>query len=182
MTGRLKDLTMNRDGTQNITVTINADFRNEYDDLSKGEIRIEIKKNSGRRSLDASARAWCIIDKIAECTGVSKNQVYRNAIREIGGVSDVVCVKNEAVQKLCEGWAEHGIGWQYDTEPSKLEGCTNVTLYYGSSVYDVQQMRALIDSLTQEAEAIGISTMSPDEQEKLLERWGKKIEKKKKKE
>lgn len=181
MNGTLKDLTINRDGTQNITVTVSADFREEYDELYGKDIKIEIKKLSGARTLDASARAWALIDQIAEKTGLKKHEVYRNAIKDIGGVSDIVCVRNEAVQSLCSGWSEHGIGWQTETEPSKLKGCTNVTLYYGSSVYDTKQMSALIDSLVQDANALGITTMTPEEQEKLILQWGKKIEKKQKK-
>lgn len=177
MIGKLKDLTMNRDGTQNITLTVRSDFREEFDELADKEVKIEIKKYSASRSLDASARAWVLIDQIAEKTGLKKHEVYRNAIRDIGGVSDTVCVKNEAVSMLCNGWKDHGIGWQVETNPSKLPGCTNVTLYYGSSVYDVKQMGALIDSLVQDCNSLGIPTMSQEEQDRLLAQWGKKIEK-----
>jgi DNA mismatch repair protein MutL len=56
MIGKLKDLTMNRDGTQNITLTVNADFREEFDELANGEIKVEIKKYNPARSLDANAK------------------------------------------------------------------------------------------------------------------------------
>lgn len=181
MIGKLKDLTTNRDGTQNITVTIQSDFREAFDELSAGEVKVEIKKYNPLRSLDASAKAWVLIDQIAAKTGEKKHDVYRAAIREIGGVSDTVCVKNEAVSRLCHGWEDNGIGWMYEVFPSKLEGCQNVTLYYGSSVYDKAQMNALLDSLVQEAENLGIPTISPKEQERLIELWGKKIERKQEK-
>ena len=44
MLGRLKDLTINRDGTQNITITIQSDFREMFDELADKDINIEIKK------------------------------------------------------------------------------------------------------------------------------------------
>lgn len=178
MIGKLKDLTMNRDGTQNITLTVNADFREEFDELANGEIKVEIKKYNPARSLDANAKAWVLIDAIAAKTGLRKHEVYQEAIRDIGGASDIVCVKNEAVGKLTRGWTEHGIGWQYNVMPSKIPGCSNVTLYYGSSIFDSKQMSALIDALIQEAEAQGIPTMSEEEKDKLLRQWGKKIAKK----
>lgn len=178
MIGKLKNLTTNNDGTQNITVTVQADFRDEFDALSHGDVKIEIKKYNPARSLDANARAWSLIDAIAAKTGIRKHEVYQTAIRDIGGVSDIVCVKNEAVQTLCKGWTEHGLGWQTKIMPSKLPGCSNVTLYYGSSVFDSKQMSALIDSLVQEAEAQGIPTMNETEKEKLLLQWSKKVEKK----
>ena len=177
MTGKLKDLTLNRDGTQNITVTVNADFRQEFDELYDKEVTVEIKKFSKRRSLDANAYAWVLIDKIAEKMNLKKSEVYRNAIRDIGGVSAIICVRDEAVQSLCNGWAEHGIGWQYETVKSKLPGCTNITLYYGSSVYNASQMSALIDSLIQDAEALGITTITESEKEKLLGKWEVKKQK-----
>ena len=178
MIGKLKDLTTNRDGTQNITLVVHADFREEYDQLYGKDLDIKISKHSAARSLDANARAWVLIDQIAEKTGEKKYTVYQNAIREIGGVSDVVCVKNEAVDTLCNKWEGKGSGWQTERCPSKLPGCTNVTLYYGSSTYNTKQMSDLIDSLIQDAQALGIPTLSPAEKDRLIAQWGRKAEKK----
>ena len=179
MIGKLKDLTINRDGTQNITITVQADFREEFDELANKEVTIEIKKFNRKRSLDINAYLWTIIDKISEKTGIKKSEVYKNAIREIGGVSTIICVKDEAVDSLCKNWSERGIGWLTEKTKSKIPGCTNVTLWYGSSVYDTKQMNALTDSLVQDAEMLGIPTMTPAETEKLLIQWNKKTEKKK---
>jgi len=178
MIGKLRDLTMNRDGTQNITLTVHADFRDTFDELADKDVKIEIKKYSAARSLDANARAWALIDQIAEKTGVKKYEVYRNAIRDIGGVSEIICVKDVAADTLCRNWRDRGEGWMAETSPSKLPGCTNVTLWYGSSVYNKKQMSDLISSLVQDAEAVGLPTMSPTECERLLQQWDKKIERK----
>jgi hypothetical protein len=51
--------------------------------------------------------------------------------------------------------------------PSKINGCTNVILYYGSSTYNTAQMSLLIDHLVQDAKALGIETMTPQELEAL---------------
>lgn len=179
MVGKLSGFTLNRDGTQNITVTVNADFATEYDELKDKEVNVEIKKYSKRRSLDANAYCWVLIDKIAEKTGEKKTDVYRQAIKEIGGVSTIIVVKDEAADSLCSGWAAHGTGWMTEkTKNRKFPNCTNVTLWYGSSVYDSKQMAALIDSLIQEAEAQGISTITEKEKEQLLGKWTVKQEKK----
>ena len=178
MTGKLKDLTINRDGTQNITITVNTDFREMFDELFDSEIKIDIKKYNPRRGLDANARCWVLIDQIAERTGVKKYEVYKNAIKEIGGVSDIVCVKEIAADTLCRNWQEKGEGWMAEKSPSKLPGCVNVTLWYGSSVWDKKQMSDLIDSLVQDAESLGLPTITPEEQERLIMQWGKKVDKK----
>lgn len=178
MIGKLSGFTLNRDGTQNITVTVNADFATEYDELKDKDINVEIKKYSKRRSLDANAYCWMLIDKIAEKTKEKKTEIYRHAIKEIGGVSTIICVKDIAADSLCRGWSEHGTGWMTEKTKSKIPGCTNVTLWYGSSVYDSRQMAALIDSLIQEAEGQGIVTITEKEKEQLLGKWTVKQEKK----
>ena len=172
--GQLNGLTMNMDGSQNFTITTKSDVREMYDELYGKELVVDIKKYSKKRSLDANAYCWVIIDEIASKRHIDKSEVYRNAIREIGGVSDVVCVASEAVEHLCKGWEAHGEGWQTEAVKSVIDGFMNVTLYYGSSVYDSGQMSALIDSLKQDAEALGIPTMTENESNRLLELWGKK--------
>ena len=181
MIGKLSGFTYNRDGSQNITVTVTDNFAQEYEELKNNDVSVEIKKFFKKRSLDASAYAWTIIDKIAEKTGERKKDVYRHAIREIGGVSTIICVRDIAADSLCRGWEEHGTGWMTEKTKSKIPGCTNVTLWYGSSVYDTKQMSALIDSLIQDAEALGIPTITEREKEQLIGRWTVKEEKKKEK-
>lgn len=168
MKGRLKDLTFGARGEQYITITVTRDFREDFDTLKNGDVNVEIKKWREPRSRDANAYAWVLIDKIAAVLSIDKAEVYREAIREIGGVSDTVCVQDVAVQKLCEGWEHNGIGWQTETFPSKIEGCTNVVLYYGSSTYDTKQMSLLIDHLVTEAKALGVETMPLDKLAVLL--------------
>lgn len=177
MTGTLKDMTIGLDGKQNITVSIlDTDFREEYESLKDKKVTVEIKEFKPHRSLDANAYAWMLIGKIAYAMHISKAEVYRRAIREIGGVSEIVCVVDRAVQRLVTAWEHNGLGWQAETMPSKIDGCTNVVLYYGSSVYDTKQMSALIDQLIQEAEQLGIQTITPDELARLMEQYQPKKE------
>lgn len=83
-----------------------------------GEYQIIKKKK--RRSLDANGYAWVLIDKIAATLCMTKVEIYRNAIRSIGGVTETVCTKNSSVEKLCQGWERNGLGWQTETMPSKF--------------------------------------------------------------
>lgn len=136
------------------------------------KLSIKIGQYRKKRSLDCNAYAWVLMSKIAEKTNVSKEEVYRAAIKEIGGNSDTVCIQNKAVESLCDGWTRNGIGWQTDTFPSKIEGCTNVILYYGSSTYDVAQMSRLINIIIQDCEALEIETKSQAEIDSLLNSWG----------
>lgn len=171
MRGRLRDLTLNRDRTQNITLTVDADFRQKFDELKDRDLDIEIKLHREKRSKDANSYMWVLVDKIAEALKEDKETVYREAIRHIGGVSEPICVRDRAVQPIRESWEQKGIGWITDTMPSKLEGCTTVILYYGSSTYDTKQMSALIDHLIQDAKALGIETDTPERLAQLEQEW-----------
>lgn len=128
---------------------------------------VEIKEYRPKRSLDSNGYLWVLCDKIAERIGISKAEVYRKAIKEIGGNSDTVCVMEKAADALCNGWEHNGLGWVTERFPSKIDGCVNVTLYYGSSTYDSATMSRLIDSLIEDAKELGIETMTPQELARL---------------
>lgn len=149
------------------------DFKLLVDEMNGCEkLSIEIKPFRARRSLDANAYAWVLMDRLAEKLNESKEAIYREYIKNIGGNSEIVCVKDSALDRLCEGWHRMGIGWQTETFPSKLEGCTNVILYYGSSTYDSAQMTRLLDLIIQDCKLQGIPTETPDEIARLKSLWG----------
>lgn len=171
MNGHLSDVARRMSGEWVVSFTLTTDPRKELEGLEDAELDITAKKHRKKRSLDANAYAWVLIGKIAEAMRIDRTEVYRNAIREIGGNHEIVCVRNKALESLCNGWQSLGLGWQTDTMPSKLKDCTTVVLYYGSSTYDTKQMSLLIDHLVQDAKGLGIETMSPKELEVLLEQY-----------
>lgn len=132
---------------------------------------VEIKEKKEKRSREANAYCFTLIDKLAAKLNMPKNEIYRNAIKEIGGVSEIVCVKNEAVEKLRCVWNKKGLGWQTDVMPSKINGCTNVILYYGSSVYNTEQMSRLINIIVDECKEQGIEVMSERELSLIKSEW-----------
>lgn len=122
------------------------------------EYDLTIKEHRKKRSLDANAYFWLFLDQLAVKLNIDKFRIYRELIRDIGGVSDTVCVQNKAVKSLIDGWSHNGIGWFAETYESKIPGCTNVILYYGSSTYDTEQMSRLIDRLIWECQQVDIDT------------------------
>lgn len=128
---------------------------------------ITVKKHRERRSLDANALCWVLIDKIAEKIGSSPADVYREIIRDIPGVSDWACVREAGVDALRAGWSKNGIGWQTEVEPSKIPGCVNVRLIYGSSTYDSRQFSILVDRVIEACKEQGIDTTNPEEIKRL---------------
>lgn len=155
-----------------VTFQLNEEAREMVDDLKGADkLTIKVGKFSKKRSMDANAYCWVLLSKLAEKLKIPKTEIYRNAIKEIGGNSDTVCIQNHAVESLCDGWSRNGIGWITDTFPSKIEGCTNVVLYYGSSTYDTAQMSRLINNIVEECQIQGIETRSQEELDSLLKAW-----------
>ena len=66
-------------------------------------IDIQIDKHRQRRSLDANAYCWVLLDKLAAVLRKPKTEIYRELIREVGGNSETVCCVEKAVDKLVHG-------------------------------------------------------------------------------
>ena len=161
------------DGTWLCLLTDQAAACKAVEDMSDGKVYdVTIKEHRERRSLDANAYCWALLGKLAAVLWIKKEDLYRQYIRDIGGNSETVCVQEKAVDRLVSGWRHNGIGWQTETMPSKIKGCVNVTLYYGSSIYDTDQMSRLIDMVVQDCKDQNIETLPPDKLAGMMEEWG----------
>lgn len=171
MKGTIVDLTFTMTGKQRVTFELDGDFRDTYDALNGVPINLTVKKYRKPRSLDSNAYMWVLIDKLAVATGLRKQDVYFNGLRNVGGNTRVYCGIPEAIDDICNLWSTQGStgwGWPFDRYPSKLEGCENVRLYYGSSTFDTATMSRMIDHLVRDCMAVGVETMPPEELASLL--------------
>lgn len=134
-------------------------FPNEFD----------VKMHRNKRSKDANAYMWQLADKIAIEIGITKEEVYRSHIKEVGVFTDVQIMLS-ALQSFTQGWEHNGIGWFADTIQI-TDNMAIVRLYYGSSTYDTKQMARLIDNMVQEAKQLNIETLTPDELERMVKQW-----------
>lgn len=97
---------------------------------NENKLNIEMKKYRKKRSLDANAYMWTIAEKIAQKLGITKIEVYRDAIKEVGQC-EVLPIKDEAVETFINAWQHNGQGWICEViGKSKLKGYTNITAYY----------------------------------------------------
>ncbi len=124
---------------------------------------IKFSKVRKRKTLDQVGYAWVLIDKLAEVLKQSPKEVYREMVRDIPGVSKIVCVQEDAAEDFKRIWEKNGLGWGCEEFPSKIQGCVNLRLVYGMSCYDTKQMSTLIDRLIEECKAQGIPTLTPKE-------------------
>lgn len=132
---------------------------NEYD----------LKIHRQKRSNDANAYMWQLADKIASEVGITKEEVYRSHIKEVGVFTDIQ-IQTSALQSFIDGWEHNGIGWFVDII-QKCDMVTRVRVYYGSSSYDSKQMARLVENIVQEAKQLNIETLTPDELERMVSAW-----------
>ena len=142
-------------------IDFDADFSETFDKYNGKDINIDIKLWRPKRSGAANRYMWVLIDRIAKELRITKNEVYREAIKEIGGVSEVLRMFDGAVEKFEKVWENQGLGWQVEKIPIG-DGTTNVIAYYGSSTFDREQMTQLIENLIFEANSLEIDTETPD--------------------
>lgn len=176
MLGKLSNLTFNRDGTQNITITITSDFANKYESLKDHPVDVEIKKASKGRSKDANSMCWALCSDIGKAMTppLAKEEVYRMAIKA-AGVYYQTKMPVFKIDDVRRKWEDRGTGWFLEIVDDSAPGRKLVNMYFGSSAYTVEEMGILLDWLIDQCLQMGISIpLSKTEEEELLERWGKR--------
>ena len=180
LTGKILDMSLDfTTGKPRLTLTLNekqeAMFMfDKYKNTEK--LSISIKTFRELRSREANNYMWSLCGKLAEklsdegnkCT---KEDVYRDAIREIGVWYDDE-VEPEKVKWRCAAWEQIGTGWLTERVDFTADGEKEIIrFYYGSSRYNKKQMARLIDNIVQDCQAVGIETISPDEIARLTSLW-----------
>ena len=133
-------------------------------------LTVEIEKEKKKRSLSANAYCWVLAEEIAQKLSLSKEQVYKQAISQVG-VAQAYTMDEEAVGRFKQVWEANGIGFQVIAMPAHNGKC-DVIAYIGSSKYTRDEMARLIDWMVQEAEDLQIDTRTPAERALLLDEWG----------
>ena len=130
----------------------------------------EIKEHKLKRSLNANAYCWVLMNKIADAIKSTKEEVYREYIKN-KGIFRLITMNKDATNTFIKVWQEKGLGWICDVSESKYEGMADVVAYYGTSSYNTKQMANFIDYVVDEAKNLGIETLPPDEIERLKSLW-----------
>ena len=127
----------------------------------------DIREKRKRRSLDANAYAWVLMEKIAAAVGRSKDEIYLDMLERYGVFTHLI-VKPAAVDmlvreyRLCRDLGEITVNGKTGRQ---------IQAYFGSSQYDTAQMSRLIDGITAEARDLGIETATPEELARMKGEW-----------
>lgn len=141
----------------------------EYEKL-KGcqKLRIKAVQYREKRSLDANAYLWVLLQKLAEVMRSDKWSIYLQMLKRYGQFTYIV-VKPNAVDGVKKQWRECEEIGEIDVNGTKA---VQMLCYYGSSTYDTKEMSVLIDGVVSECQELGIKTISPEELRQMKERWG----------
>lgn len=143
-------------GSNRTTVVLDV-FGNHADELDKLEgkvLDIEIKPHREKRSTKANALCWEICSQIGRAMNppISKEEVYRRAIRDVG-IYIQVCIRKGDYEAFDGQWRGRGTGWFTEiVDTHDYMDVVDVMAYCGSSTYDTKAMSTLIDYLVDEAE------------------------------
>ena len=155
-----------------VNISVPSAFRSSVDSFIDGFIannEYELKAVKKKRSLSANGYAWVLMDRIAAALKITKEEVYRKAINDVGVFTEIKVKDADAARRFKQIWQANGLGWL-----TKTVNDTTVYAYYGSSTYDTAEMARLIDYIVDEAKRLHIETLPPEKLEIMKTEWGKK--------
>ena len=126
------------------------------------EKKYEVTEYHEKRSLSANAYAWVLINKIADVLRKSKEEIYLQMLKDYGQGELVSVLSDINVNGYFKYYEEYGKGHVQGKE------FTHYKVWKGSSEYDSKEMSILIDGIIQEAQNLGIETITPAEKERLI--------------
>ena len=133
------------------------------------QLDVEIKVHRNRRSLNANAMLWVLLQKLAEALLTSKDEIYIEMLGRYGVFTHII-VQPEAVERIKQEWRlvrELGKGKIGNTEGVQLQ------CYFGSSSYDTKEMSVLLEGVISECKEAGIETLPDEEIQRMNAEWGR---------
>lgn len=170
-TGKIKNIQTDwLTGEKIISFSINEPSAlHEVDKIKSCEkLQIKAVKHRERRSLDANAYAWVLMQKIAEASDTDKWSVYLRCLQDYSRAFSHVIVKPEAVDRMKELYRTC-----IDLGEITVNGRTGhqLQVYYGSSCFDTKEMSVFIDGIVRECKDLKIETLPPEELERMKKGW-----------
>lgn len=179
---KIKDIGRTLDGKYTLTLEsprISAEEATALSQLDK--LDIDIKKHKEKRSLDANAYYWLLIGKIGKITGDSKNHIHNIMLDRYGELDQMpdgslipFCIREDI------DYLEFPYPHLKPTQKTLSKGDKLYRWYFqirGSSEYNTAEMSRLIDGVVSECKEMDIETLPEEELERMMEAYGKKINK-----
>lgn len=157
--------------TAKVTFTVNESRRvlSEYESIKRAhKLRVRVTQYREKRSLDANAYMWVLLDRMADVLNTTKDDLYIEVLGRYGVFTHII-VKPHVVDRVKDEWRT-----VRELGEVTVNGNTGIQLqcFFGSSTYDTKEMSRLIDGVVSECKELGIETTTPDELRRMKEEWG----------
>lgn len=142
-------------------------------DIAGAKLTVMVKKYRKKRSLDANAYSWVLLDKMAKVIGSTSEEIYEEMLRRYGyPLYDedekpvIISLKSGIdisaldihLKLIGEGHVQDKLFKHYK-------------VIRGQSTYDTKEMSTFIDGIVSEAKELGIETLTPYELERMKAAW-----------
>lgn len=172
LTGQVKGCTMDWvTGKWELTFTINEEgiLKEQYDNIAGfPSVDIKISKHRKKRSLDANAYMWVLLQKMSAILNLSSEELYEQMLRQYGtfyqdeeGYVVATFPAKVDIKKIQGHWKFYKSNGRFNS----------YLMIKGSSEYDTKEMSVLLDGVVNEAKEMGIETLTPDEIERMKQSW-----------
>jgi len=121
----------------------------------------EIKEYKPKRSRNQNSYAWELITQIGNAVRKSKEEVYLDMLKHYGQSQVVSMLSSIDPNGYFKYYEEIGTGIVNNKEFKHYK------IFKGSSEFDSREMSIFLDGIIQEAESVGIATLTNEEIERL---------------
>lgn len=178
---RIVDLARDfKSGNARVTIESDNNILSTLEALQDKDLDCRLIPYREKRSLNANSYMWRLIGELERELSknderVTKDNIYQSYIKEYGRSKEYQ-IPTEAVKAMTAVWTAYGLGWFCEiVDDGAVENTKVVRFYYGSSCYSSSRMSRLIKAVVADCEALGIQTMTPQELQTLIDRWGENV-------
>lgn len=173
MRGKLQPLTRDMSGKYIVSLAVEGDPRELYDELRDSDVEIDIRKYHKRRSWEANAYFHVLVNKIAAALNESDTAVKKRIVQDYGVVSrdkegNLIGFKlpiSADVDEICEYTR-----W-FDKREENGHWFNCYLAMKPTHLMDGKEMARVIEGAVTEAKELGIETLPPRELEAMIERF-----------
>lgn len=165
-------ITRNLNGTYALTIELGRDINAQSlnDLISSDKLKsVEIKYHRKKRSLDANAYLWVMLDKMAKKLGTTKEELYITEIKRYGVFKPMIFNKESLniMQRQFKAIQQKAT--------KQVDGVTMIKAlcYFGSSTYNTDEFTRLLDGVINDAKELDIDVITQTERDRVVAEYEK---------
>ena len=168
-TGKFKSISLSYE-TMKPVITLELNENIDVQEIKEADkLAIEVKKYREKRSLDANAYMWVLLQQMAEVLHTTKDELYVEMLGRYGIFTHTI-VKPNVVERIKGEWR---VVRELGEVTINGQKGIQLQLYFGSSTYNTKEMSVLLNGIVDEAKSIGVATLDEQEIDRMCKEWQK---------